>query len=111
MKKEIYIPLSKIKELRENTGVYILRSDYTKNRVCFHYELSKKGNKEISRYILFDNSTLKYLESYDTTRYYNNGSIAGFGCLMEDTSKTTQCEVKIFNSVDDKIFKLVNKYR
>ena len=111
MKREIYIPLSKIKELRKDTGAYVMRSAYTKDRVCFHYELSKKGKKEISRYHLFDNNTLKHLESYDTTRYYNNGSMAGFSCSIEDTSRTKQNEVKVHNDTDKKIFKLVKEYQ
>ena len=88
-----------------------MQSGYTKNRKCFSYELSKIKGGEITRYLLFDNSTLKHLESYDTTRHYNNGSICGFGCLTEDTSKTTQKKVKTYNNIDNKIFELVNLYK
>ena len=73
MTREIYIPLSKIKELRKETGIFIMKGGYTKNRVCFQYALSKKGNKEVERYHLFNNSKLKHLESYDLVLVIFNG--------------------------------------
>ena len=105
------MPLARIKELRKETDKFIMQSPYTKDRVCFSYELSKKGNRDIERYHLFNKYTLKHLESYDTTRYYNSGSIGGFGCLTEDTTKTKQNKVLEDNDIDKKIFKLVSEYK
>jgi len=115
MKQEKFISLKELKELRIRTGKWISKHSYTKNRIAFQYTIkeSKQGKhkKDVSRYHLFNIYTLKHLESYDTTRIYNSGSVGGFGCWSEDTSKTTQKEVKTFNIIDNAIFDLVNKHK